>query len=69
MGKTKMKRIPCTQRNLKKLDLPLNFPCAEPDCERKPKWIVIESDGLFTIIYGLCEEHEKNYIFSGGENK
>jgi len=60
----RIRKIPCTIRNLKKYDLPLNLPCAEPTCDEKPKWIVFETDGLFTIVYGLCEKHERNFIFS-----
>jgi len=55
-----IKKIPYTPKNAKRYNLPENFPCFEPQCNNKPAYIVIESDGLFSIVYGVCKEHSKN---------
>jgi hypothetical protein len=66
-NKYRLKKYRYTEKNLRRLKL-ASLPCAEPTCEEKPKWIIVESDGLFTIIYGLCEKHKGNRLFASNEN-
>jgi preprotein translocase subunit Sec63 len=52
-------KIPYTKANLRRYGLP-DLPCHVSNCNRKPKWIIIERGSLFTVIYGACKEHEVN---------
>jgi hypothetical protein len=54
-----IRKIPFTSENMKKYNIPEKFPCIEPRCQNRPAYIIIESDGLFTIIYGICGKHSK----------